>query len=58
MAANDKAFGEYLLWSADFTPTVTYNDPLLLSGFWHLTGNAGATKGANVTNVWEEFRGT
>ncbi|MEO6437017.1 MAG: S8 family peptidase, partial [Tepidisphaeraceae bacterium] len=37
-------------------PAATHNDPLL-SGYWHLKGTAGATKGANVVDVWDEFRG-
>src|SRR5262245_40361669 len=33
-----------------------HNDPLL-PAFWHLGGTSGQTKGINVTNVWNEFRG-
>jgi subtilisin family serine protease len=34
----------------------TYNDPLLAS-FWHLGDATGATKGANVSRVWGDYRG-
>jgi Ca2+-binding RTX toxin-like protein/subtilisin-like proprotein convertase family protein len=43
------------LRSADLP--ASYNDPLLPS-YWHLGGTGGATKGINVSAVWNEFRGT
>ncbi|MCC7486074.1 MAG: S8 family serine peptidase, partial [Burkholderiales bacterium] len=47
---------ERVLWSAALAPAATHDDPLLVSQ-WHLGSNTGTTKGANVTAVWDEFRG-
>jgi subtilisin family serine protease len=38
-------------------PQATYNDPAL-SGYWHLWGSSGGTRGANAVKVWDDYRGT
>lgn len=38
-------------------PQATYNDPAL-SGYWHLWGRTGGTRGANAVKVWDDYRGT
>jgi hypothetical protein len=40
----------------EITGQATYSDPLL-PGFWHLGDATGATKGANVSRVWDDYRG-
>jgi subtilisin-like proprotein convertase family protein len=37
-------------------PLATYNDPLL-SAYWHLWSASGSSKGVNVANVWDDYRG-
>jgi len=39
------------------TPQATYNDPSL-SGYWHLWGSTGGTRGVNVVKVWDDYRGS
>src|SRR6185295_6557605 len=38
-------------------PAVLPNDPLLATGFYHLKSATGSTRGANVINVWDDYRG-
>ena len=41
---------------ADLQTRAVFTDPLL-AGFWHLKDTGGATKGANVVRVWDDYRG-
>lgn len=45
-----------LAGDVEIVPQVTYNDPLL-SGYWHLWSATGSSKGVNVANVWDDYRG-
>ena len=44
------------IWPGIIDAASVHNDPSL-PGYWHLGGTGGATKGVNVTDVWDEFRG-
>ena len=56
MPSKKRVFPENSALLPVIEPFTFHNDPLL-PGFWHLLSVTGANKGANVTNVWDEFRG-
>ncbi len=47
---------DFIVQAENMGQNYSYNDPLL-PGNWHLQGVNGVNRGANVVNVWGDYRG-